>query len=64
MNSKSKFLIYLLILGFFAILNGSYLKLNGNHNADIMLACGLIMKTISIIGLIVVNFKKLQLLFK
>lgn len=64
MNNKNKLFFYVLIIGMFAILNGSYLKINGNSNANIVLLTGLILKTTSIIGLIFNNLSKIKLFFK
>ena len=62
MIKKNKKIIYLFILGSISIINGAYLKLNGNPNADIMLACGIIMKSVSFIGFIMLNLKKIKML--
>lgn len=64
MDKRNKLFIYLLILGIIALLNGSYLKINGNPNADIVLACGLLMKLIAVLGLVFTNIQKLRLFFK
>lgn len=61
MKKKNNILLKILLLGFFGIINGTYLKINGNNNADIVLASGMIFKLIAIIGLIVFNLKKIKL---
>lgn len=64
MNKKNKILVYLFIIGLFAIINGSYLKINGNVNANIVLATGLILKMCSLVGLIINNFGKIKRFLK
>lgn len=64
MNKMNKTLLKILLLGVFGILNGTYLKINGNNNSDIVLAFGMVFKLIAIIGLITFNFKKIKLLLR
>lgn len=64
MNKKNKMFVYLFIIGLLAIINGAYLKINGNVNANIVLATGLILKMCSTVGLIINNFGKFKMLLK
>lgn len=64
MNKKNKIFIVIFITGAVAIINGSFIKINGNLNADIILLSGLIMELISIAGLILNNLKKIKLFLK
>ena len=61
---KNKIYIYLLIIGVFGIINGSYLKLNGNQNANIIIITCILLKFISILGLIITNFSKIKTIFR
>lgn len=64
MNKKNKIFIVIFITGAVAIISGSFIKINGNLNADIILLSGLIMELISIAGLILNNLKKIKLFLK
>lgn len=61
---KNKKLVYLFIIGMFAIVNGAFLKLNGNLNAEIILLCGNVLTFVAIIGLILNNRKRLLRIFQ
>lgn len=64
MNKKNKKFIYLFVIGLFAIINGAYLKINGNENANIILVTGLTLKMASYLGLIINNFSKIRMFLK
>lgn len=64
MNKKNKIFITIFIIGAFAILNGAYLKINANPNANITLSTGLTMELISVLGLFFNNINKLKAFFK
>lgn len=64
MDKRNKLFFGLLLLGFIAIIIGANHQVNGNENAFIPLAAGMIIKTIAIICLIAYNFFKLKSVFK
>jgi hypothetical protein len=63
MSRKNKLFFLLLLLGIFGITNSAFLKLEGNQNASMALIISLVLETIGIIGLFVVNFRKIRAFF-
>ena len=64
MNKRNKLFFKVLILGFIALILGSFLKINGNENAHILLITGMLFKSTAIVCLIIYNLSKLKLLIK
>lgn len=64
MNKKNKLFIYLFLLGIFAIINGAYLKINGNPNSDYTLGAGLVMEIVAIVGLVINNLSKIKAILR
>ncbi|WP_196885953.1 hypothetical protein [Aureivirga sp. CE67] len=61
---KNRSFLILFIIGFVAVLIGAFNKINGNENASIQLLVGMLLKVISILGLIWNNFSRIKFLFK
>jgi len=58
MTRKNRALLHLLFLGVIAIINGAYIKINGNPNGIYVLCGGAFLKFFSSIGLILNNYKR------
>ncbi|GAB3233520.1 hypothetical protein GCM10027454_38020 [Algoriphagus aestuariicola] len=59
MKKSNKQMLKLILLSFWGAILGSYFKINGNPNGDIILACAIIFKFTGIIGLLYFNRKKI-----